>query len=157
MEFEAVRRAGGRTMEAINVTAIEESESYSEVRPDEERLLTDLICVLEGIEGRIHEIESYSGRLASALEMIDVLEGIEDMIHASGSYSEDSLDEECLQSILAVVLEVIEVRKGILTTTPVRGSGTTSTPREGRFASGNKSDAVASSGVIDLITPTRSQ
>ena len=52
---------------------------------------------------------------------------------------------------------MVDILKGILTTTPVRGSGTTSTIREGRFASRNKSEALASSDVIDLITPTKCQ
>ena len=55
------------------------------------------------------------------------------------------------------MLEVVDVLKDILTTIPGRGYGTTSTPREGRFTSGNKSDAVASSDAIDLITPTKSR
>lgn len=138
MEFEAVWRDGGGTVEAINVTTIEESNLYSAVRPDDERLqrlanLTEIIGILEMIDGII-----------------------EDMIHESESYSEDSLDEECLQSRLAGVLEVVDVLKGILTTTPVRGSRITSTSREGRSASRNKSDAVASADVINIITPTKS-
>ena len=57
---------------------IEESDLYSEVRPDDGRLqrlanLTEIIGVLGIIDGII-----------------------EDMIHESESYSEDSLDKECL-------------------------------------------------------------
>ena len=139
MEFEAVWRDDEGTVEAINVTTIEESNFYSEVRPDDEHLqrlanLTEIIGILEMIDGII-----------------------EDMIHGSEPYSEDSLDKECLQSRLAGVLDLVDVLKGIFTTIPGRGYGTTSTPREGRFTSGNKSDAVASSNVINLVTATKSR
>ena len=56
------------------------------------------------------------------------------------------------------MLEVVDaVLECILITTPIRGSGTTSTSRVGRFSSGNKSDAVASSNVINLVTATKSR
>ena len=77
VEIEAIRRDGGGTLEAINVISIEESNLYTEVRPDDESLqrlanLTEIIDVLEMADGRIEDIgKSLSSEEAASKQVKD--------------------------------------------------------------------------------------
>ena len=75
MEFEAVRRDGGSTMEVTNVTVIEGSDLYSETCPDDERLQklansTEIIGVLEMTDGVIEDIGKSLGSEETVLKQV---------------------------------------------------------------------------------------